>query len=29
VMESGQITLSGAASDLLDDPLVRKAYLGA
>ena len=29
VMESGQITLSGAASDLLDDPLVRQAYLGA
>ena len=29
VMESGRITLSGAASDLLDDPLVRQAYLGA
>jgi branched-chain amino acid transport system ATP-binding protein len=29
VMESGQITLSGAAPDLLDDPLVRQAYLGA
>jgi branched-chain amino acid transport system ATP-binding protein len=29
VMESGQITLSGAAADLLDDPLVRQAYLGA
>jgi branched-chain amino acid transport system ATP-binding protein len=29
VMESGRITVSGAASDLLDDPLVRQAYLGA
>ena len=29
VMESGRITLSGAASDLLDDPSVRQAYLGA
>jgi branched-chain amino acid transport system ATP-binding protein len=29
VMESGRITLSGAAADLLDDPLVRQAYLGA
>jgi len=29
VMESGEITLSGVARDLLDDPKVRKAYLGA
>ncbi len=29
VMESGEITLSGAARDLLDDPKVREAYLGA
>jgi branched-chain amino acid transport system ATP-binding protein len=29
VMESGQITLSGVARDLLDDPKVREAYLGA
>ena len=28
VMESGKITLSGAASDLLHDPTVRAAYLG-
>jgi len=28
VMESGLITLSGAAKDLLDDPKVRAAYLG-
>jgi branched-chain amino acid transport system ATP-binding protein len=28
VMESGQITLSGAAQDLLHDPAVRAAYLG-
>ena len=28
VMESGEITLSGAASDLLHDPKVRAAYLG-
>ena len=28
VMESGKITLSGAASDLLHDPKVRAAYLG-
>jgi ABC-type branched-subunit amino acid transport system ATPase component len=27
-MESGLITLSGAASDLLHDPKVREAYLG-
>ena len=28
VMESGEITLSGNASDLLHDPKVRAAYLG-
>jgi len=28
VMESGLITLSGAAQNLLDDPKVRVAYLG-
>ena len=28
VMESGAITLSGAARDLLDNPRVREAYLG-
>ena len=28
VMESGQITLSGPASELLDDPKVQAAYLG-
>jgi branched-chain amino acid transport system ATP-binding protein len=28
VMESGLITLSGPAKDLLDDPKVRAAYLG-
>jgi len=28
VMESGEITLSGAARDLLNDPKVREAYLG-
>jgi branched-chain amino acid transport system ATP-binding protein len=28
VMESGLITLSGAAKNLLDDPKVRAAYLG-
>jgi branched-chain amino acid transport system ATP-binding protein len=28
VMESGLITLSGVASDLLHDPKVREAYLG-
>jgi branched-chain amino acid transport system ATP-binding protein len=29
VMESGEITLSGEAGKLLDDPAVRAAYLGA
>jgi len=28
VMESGEITLSGEAVQLLDDPKVRAAYLG-
>ena len=28
VLESGEITLSGPAGDLLDDPKVRAAYLG-
>ena len=28
VMESGEVTLSGAAKDLLSDPKVRAAYLG-
>jgi branched-chain amino acid transport system ATP-binding protein len=28
VMESGLITLSGAAGDLMHDPKVREAYLG-
>ncbi len=28
VMESGEITLHGAAAQLLDDPKVRAAYLG-
>jgi branched-chain amino acid transport system ATP-binding protein len=28
VMESGQISLAGNASDLLNDPKVREAYLG-
>ena len=28
VMESGEITLSGAAKELLSDPKVRAAYLG-
>jgi branched-chain amino acid transport system ATP-binding protein len=27
-MESGLVTLSGKASDMLDDPKVRAAYLG-
>ncbi|MGR3465352.1 ABC transporter ATP-binding protein [Limimaricola sp.] len=29
VMEQGEITLSGAASDLIADPRIREAYLGA
>jgi branched-chain amino acid transport system ATP-binding protein len=28
VLETGRITLSGPARELLDDPLVKKAYLG-
>jgi len=28
VMESGEITMSGPAQELLDDPRVRAAYLG-
>jgi branched-chain amino acid transport system ATP-binding protein len=28
VMESGEVTLSGAAKELLSDPKVRAAYLG-
>jgi branched-chain amino acid transport system ATP-binding protein len=28
VMESGEVTLSGNAKDLLSDPKVRAAYLG-
>jgi branched-chain amino acid transport system ATP-binding protein len=28
VLETGRVTLSGAARELLDDPLVQKAYLG-
>jgi len=28
VLETGRVTLSGAAAELLDDPLVQKAYLG-
>ncbi|MGE5493679.1 MAG: ABC transporter ATP-binding protein, partial [Actinomycetota bacterium] len=28
VLESGEITLTGEASDLLNDPRVRAAYLG-
>jgi branched-chain amino acid transport system ATP-binding protein len=28
VLETGRVTLSGAAGELLDDPLVQKAYLG-
>ena len=28
VMESGNITMNGQASTLLDDPRVRAAYLG-
>ena len=29
VMETGRITMSGAAKDLLNDPAVKKAYLGS
>ena len=29
VLEAGEIKLSGAASELRDNPLVRRAYLGA
>ena len=29
VMEQGEITLSGPASDLIADPRIREAYLGA
>jgi branched-chain amino acid transport system ATP-binding protein len=28
VMDSGLITISGNASEMLDDPRVREAYLG-
>ncbi|HEY1090907.1 MAG TPA: ABC transporter ATP-binding protein, partial [Burkholderiaceae bacterium] len=28
VMESGEITMSGSGSELLNDPKVRAAYLG-
>jgi len=28
VMDSGEVTMTGAASDLLADPKVRAAYLG-
>jgi branched-chain amino acid transport system ATP-binding protein len=28
VMESGLVTMSGVASDMLDDPKVKAAYLG-
>jgi branched-chain amino acid transport system ATP-binding protein len=28
VMDSGAITMTGAAAELLDDPRVRAAYLG-
>jgi branched-chain amino acid transport system ATP-binding protein len=28
VLETGEIALEGKASDLLDDPKVRAAYLG-
>jgi branched-chain amino acid transport system ATP-binding protein len=28
VMDSGLITMTGKASDMLDDPKVREAYLG-
>ena len=28
VLETGRIVLSGPSSELLDDPQIRKAYLG-
>jgi branched-chain amino acid transport system ATP-binding protein len=28
VLQTGEIVLSGAANDLLNDPLMRQAYLG-
>jgi branched-chain amino acid transport system ATP-binding protein len=28
VMDSGLVTISGAAADMLDDPRVKAAYLG-
>jgi len=28
VLETGRITLSGPSAQLLDDPAIRKAYLG-
>jgi len=29
VLETGKVTLSGSASELLNDPGVRAAYIGA
>ncbi|WP_339134874.1 MAG: hypothetical protein WGN25_16495 [Candidatus Electrothrix sp. GW3-4] len=29
VLENGKLVLEGKAEDLLDDPAVKKAYLGA
>ena len=29
VIETGRVTLSGAARELIDDPAVQQAYLGA
>ncbi|MCI5208762.1 MAG: ABC transporter ATP-binding protein, partial [Candidatus Electrothrix sp. ATG2] len=29
VLENGKLVLEGKADDLLDDPAVKKAYLGA
>jgi branched-chain amino acid transport system ATP-binding protein len=29
VLETGRVTREGAARDLLDDPAIREAYLGA
>ena len=29
VLETGEVVLEGNAADLLTDPLVKKAYLGA